>query len=133
MELLVQNGSDLNAQTKNHETPYGKTLVFTFGMYRKVVLLNLVSIFRHLRGSGDEGEDPGAEERAGEPRQGGSAERPAVAVHVDEPEDALDPEELDARQGPDIQTADQERGHLWHSECKFFHIFHGLGGEKEEI
>jgi hypothetical protein len=23
VELLVQNGSDLNAQTKNHETPYG--------------------------------------------------------------------------------------------------------------
>ena len=24
VELLVQNGSDLNAQTKNHETPYGR-------------------------------------------------------------------------------------------------------------
>ena len=24
LELLVQNGADLNAQTKNHETPFGK-------------------------------------------------------------------------------------------------------------
>ena len=65
LELLVQNGADLNAQTKNHETPYGKETwkttysvsIFRFRPHRGSFVVCLLTDFpvlighRRIRGS----------------------------------------------------------------------------------
>lgn len=54
VELLVQNGSDLNAQTKNHETPYGRIKIILShlnGINRNVLFQTFAKIPKWNRGS----------------------------------------------------------------------------------
>ena len=51
LELLVQNGADLNAKNKHDETPAGKIIFLLWQHFLFKFLIKLHSFYRYLRRS----------------------------------------------------------------------------------